>query len=256
MQVRVLGAHNLETHSTHHTCFLIDGTLAIDAGSLVSTLGQDEQRALSDVLLTHLHFDHTRDIPTLGLATLSTPATIDVFSLGVTLASVRAHLIDGELYPDLTQGLNDAPPAFRFHEIQGNGTLSLSGYEIKAVPVPHPVPTVGYIVRSGTDCVAYTGDTGGGLLPFMQDELTPTVLFVDVTFPNRLEARAKASQHLTPAMLREQIVEAQAAGVTLPKLVPVHMSLEHQSEIHTELAALQSELGIDLEPGTEGMVVG
>ena len=45
MQVRVLGAHNLETIETHHTCFLVDGVLAIDAGSLVSTLGADEQRA-------------------------------------------------------------------------------------------------------------------------------------------------------------------------------------------------------------------
>ena len=34
MQVRVLGAHNLETNETHHTCFLVDGVLAIDAGSI------------------------------------------------------------------------------------------------------------------------------------------------------------------------------------------------------------------------------
>ncbi|MCH7670404.1 MAG: FHIPEP family type III secretion protein [Acidobacteria bacterium] len=34
MQVRVLGAHNLETKETHHTCFLIDGVLAIDAGTV------------------------------------------------------------------------------------------------------------------------------------------------------------------------------------------------------------------------------
>ena len=43
MHVRVLGAHNLETTKAHHTCFLIDGKIAIDAGSLVSTLGMDER---------------------------------------------------------------------------------------------------------------------------------------------------------------------------------------------------------------------
>ena len=37
VRIRVLGAHNLETESARHTCFLIDGVLAIDAGSLVSS---------------------------------------------------------------------------------------------------------------------------------------------------------------------------------------------------------------------------
>ena len=256
MQVRVLGAHNLETSSTHHTCFLIDGVLAIDAGSLVSTLTADEQLALRDVLLTHLHFDHTRDIPTLGLATLNAPTSVDIHSLRFTLDSVRKLLVDGEIYPDLTRGLNDVPPALHFHAIDGHEVLSLNGYEVKPIAVQHPVPTVGYIVRRGDDCVAYTGDTGGGLLPFMEDAMAPSVVFVDVTFPNALEGRARISGHLTPALLREQLLGAQRAGATIPKIVPVHMSLEHQSDTLKELAVVQTELRVDMEPGYEGMVMG
>jgi ribonuclease BN (tRNA processing enzyme) len=256
MQVRVLGAHNLETSSTHHTCFLIDGALTIDAGSLVSTLGADEQAAVRNMLLTHLHFDHTRDIPTLGLATLDLPTTIEVYSLAVTLASVKHHLIDGEVYPDLTQRLNDAPPAYHFNAIDGQEVLSIGGYEIKPIPVIHSVPTVGYIVRSGDDCVAYTGDTGGGLLPFMEDAMKPRVLYVDVTFPDALEWRARASGHLTPGMLKEQIREAKTAGATLPKIVPVHRNLEHERTILRELAAVATETDVDMEPGYEGMVTG
>ena len=92
MQVRVLGAHNLETTSAHHTCFLVDGVLAIDAGSIASTLGRDEPLRLRHVLLTHLHFDHTRGIPTLGLQTLDDPYTVGVFSLGVTVTREYGEL--------------------------------------------------------------------------------------------------------------------------------------------------------------------
>lgn len=254
MQVRVLGAHNLETDSTHHTCFLIDGKLAVDAGSIVSTLARDEQLRIENVLLTHLHFDHTRDLPTLGLQTLNHPHTIDVHSLGITLTTVNQQLMNGEFYPDLTAQLNDTPPAFRFNEIKDSSTFSLDGYEIKPVPTDHPVPTIGYIVKSADGCVAYTGDTGGPILPFMQQEIAPDILYVDVTFPNELEWRAEVSKHLTPNMLRARVIDAQQAGVALPKIVPVHMSEEHQNQILTELAALQTELGIDIEPGYEGML--
>jgi ribonuclease BN (tRNA processing enzyme) len=255
MQVRVLGAHNLETSTTHHTCFLIDETLTIDAGSLVSTLSFEEQRALRTILLTHLHFDHTRDIPTLGLATLNDEHTIEVYSLEETLETVRAHTMDGRFYPDLTQYLNDSPPAYRFNAIDGAEAFQVDGYEVKPVGMEHPVPTVGYIVRSREACVAYTGDTGGGLLPLMEDAMAPSVLFVDVTFPNELEWRARVSGHLTPSMLKAQIVEAQALGARIPKIVPVHRSLEHEREIVAQLATVQTDLGIDLEPGYEDMVV-
>jgi hypothetical protein len=39
--------------------------------------------------------------------------------------------------------------------------------------------------------------------------------------------------------------------VALPKIVPVHMSLEHQTDILSELSAVERALGIDLEPGYE-----
>ena len=70
MGTRVLGAHNLETQQAKHTCFLIDGVLGVDAGSLVTSLSLDEQGKILALLLTHQHFDHGRDLPTLGLTLL------------------------------------------------------------------------------------------------------------------------------------------------------------------------------------------
>ncbi len=256
MQVRVLGAHNLETRSTHHTCFLIDGVLTIDAGSLVSTLGADEQRRISTVLLTHLHFDHVRDLPTLGLATIDEPTTIDVFSEQRTLDSVREHLLDGEVYPDLTRELNEAPAPYRFCPLTAGEPLRVLDYDVVPVRVDHPVPTVGYIVGSNGRRIAFSGDTGGGLMAFFEHERAPDVLFVDVTWPDRLAVRAERARHLTPATLRRELQGALEAGLTLPKIIPVHRALAAEDEVLRELAAVQSDLGVDLEPGYEGMVVG
>ena len=255
MQVRVLGAHNLDTNVTHHTCFLVDGVLAIDAGSLASALGADEQRRVSTVLLTHLHFDHVRDLPTLGLATIDEPTAVDVFAEQRTLDSVSGHLLDGEVYPDLTRGLNEAPPSLRFRPLTEGEPLRVLGYDVVPVRADHPVPTVGYIVGADGARVGFSGDTGGKLMSFFTHERAPQVLFVDVTFPDRLSERARRSKHLTPSTLKRELAEALEAGVKLPRVVPVHRSLAAESEILKELAAVESELGVELEPGYEDMVV-
>ena len=67
MNVRILGARKMEAKGARHACFLIDDCLAVDAGGLTSALALDEQDRLQGVLLTHHHYDHCRDLPTLGL---------------------------------------------------------------------------------------------------------------------------------------------------------------------------------------------
>ena len=256
MRVRVLGAHNLEAAGARHTCFLIDGVLAIDAGSLASSLSLAEQGGIRALLITHQHFDHCRDIPTLGLTTMGSPEPIHVYALPATLESVHAHFLNGLVYPDLTKELNDTPPRFRSHEVEPGVAFETLGYTVKPVVASHTVPAVGYIVKSPSGrSVAYTGDTDGDLLPMLQDELAPEVVFVDVTYPNRLQWRAEASRHLTPALLERQLGAALRDGVRLPRIVPMHLSLQDQDEMHEELLAVGKALDVDLAPGYEDMML-
>jgi ribonuclease BN (tRNA processing enzyme) len=41
----------------------VDDRLAVDAGAIATALTLDEQIAVDDVLLTHSHLDHVRDLP-------------------------------------------------------------------------------------------------------------------------------------------------------------------------------------------------
>ena len=130
-------------------------------------------------------------------------------------------------------------------------------YRVKTIPASHPVPAVGYIIKAADGaCSAFTGDTGGSTLPYFTDELGPQVLFVDVTFPNRLEWRAKASGHLTPALLAEQLQQALGLRLKLPRIIPVHLGLPYRKELAEELAVAGSQVGIDLTPGREDMLAG
>ena len=256
MEIKVLGAHMLESRDTRHTCFLMDGVMALDAGSLASALTASEQAKVEAVLLTHRHFDHIQDLPTLGVATLDRPGAIDVYGLPETLDAIHKHILNGDMYPDLTEELNDQPPKYRFKGVAANEQFRVLGYQVKPIPVDHPVPCVGFIVKSDSgSCAAFSGDTQGELMGFFQDSLSPEVLFVDVTFPNVMYPRAQLTGHQTPWMLREQLVMALAANLEPPRIIAVHLAPAHREQVANELADLAAELDIDLVPAHEGMVI-
>jgi len=250
MEVRILGAHNLEGQATRHTCFLIDDVLALDAGSLTSALTPGEQAQVSTVLVSHSHFDHVRDIPTLGLATLGEPGCTSVYGLPETLSAIHDNLLNWEIYPDFTQSINGAPPKFQFRPVQPMQVFPVLDYQVEPVPVLHPVPCVGYIVRSASGAsVAYTGDTAGCLRGFLVSTFQPSVLFVDVTFPNRQHDLAETTGHLTPDCLRVELLNVMAEGFTPPGIVAVHISPQHQDELARQLEDVSRDIGVQIDVG-------
>lgn len=256
MKVRILGAHNLESQQARHTCFLVDGVIAIDAGSLMTSLSRNERESIRSILLTHRHFDHVRDLPSLGLATLDNGKLVSVYSLAETLEAVSSRLMDGVLYPDFTRRPSQSSPKYRFCPVTPGEVLDVEGYAVRPIEVPHSAPAVGYVVREpGGRSFAYCGDTGGGLLPFFQDPFKPDPLFVEVTFAGKMEERARNSGHLTPSMLRREIRDPMHRTLSVPRIMVVHRSPDHDQEIAEELATVASDLGLDVTLAHEDMTV-
>ena len=231
MKVRVLGAHNLETSNTRHTCFLVEDSVAIDAGSIMTGLTDDEKECLRAILLTHRHFDHVRDLPTLGLQTMDNGATVDVYGLPDTLDAISTRLMDGLLYPNFTLRPTPERPKYRLRAISPDKSITLQTMQVTPIAVPHGAPAVGYLIQKGPATAAFTGDTGGGLLPFLSRTPTPQLLFVEVTFSNQGTDRALSSQHLTPSILEEELRAAQSVGFPLPHVVAVHRDPRHEPAI-------------------------
>ena len=257
MQVRIVGAHSLDSKHAHHNCFLIDEHVAIDAGSIMSALAADEQERVETVLLTHHHFDHCRDLPSLALDNRDAGRTVRVYGEPPALRTTNSLLMDGRIYIDATRAPErGVSPPLSLRPFAVGETHEVLGYRVSSVRVDHPVPTMGYIVSAGGLSVGFSGDTGGALMGFFTHPTPPDVLLIDVKWPERMRAEAEASRHMTPGMLREELHAAKQAGVALPKLLAVHRSLREEPELLRELAALQTELNVDLEPGYEDMVIG
>jgi ribonuclease BN (tRNA processing enzyme) len=250
VEIRVLGAHKLESRDTRHTCFLIDGALAIDAGSLATALSPAEQCGIRAMLLTHRHFDHTRDLPTIALGTLHDPRHIDVYGLPATLDAVRNHYLNWDMYPDFTEPLGELPAKYRLHPVGEEEAFEVQGYQVRSFPMPHPAPTVAFLLSDAAGaCVAYTGDTKGQLLPLFQAQPAVQLLFAEVSFPTDQRELAELTGHLTPGMLGDQLRAALDAGLPVPRVVVVHRDPHRDDEILAELESLATELGVELEAG-------
>jgi len=254
MQVTVLGAHNLESATTRLTCFLIDGIIALDAGSLTRSLTFEEQDRIRSLLLTHHHLDHIRDIATLGLF-IQGRRSIDLYAPDSVLNALTSNIINNDIYPDFTQRPSREAPTLRTHPVRPGEPFELGNYRVLAANVPHGIPTVGYQITSSEGAsVFFTGDCGPGLSacwPFIQ----PQTIFVDLTVPNRLEAHAVSAQHLSPGLLKVELLEFRDIRGYLPRIIAIHLTPQDEREIGRELAELGHELGASIELGHEDMIV-
>ena len=252
MNIRFLGAHNCESPDSKLISLLIDGVLAIDAGALTSSLSFGAQQRIKAILLTHHHYDHIRDIPMIAMNLFLRQSTINVYSTPPTYDALVRHLSNEELYPDFRQK-PPQEPTLRFTTIEPGELLQIEGYSVLAVPVSHGIPTVGYQITSPDGRVVfYTGDTGPGLADCWQ-QVSPQLLIIEVTAPDKYTEWAAEGGHLTPSLLQQELISFQEVNGYLPRVVAVHMSPHLENEIAAEIAAVAETLGSLITLGYEGM---
>ena len=251
MVIRFLGTHNAESKNTRLVSFLIDDVLAIDAGSLVSELSFPEQRKIKAILLSHGHYDHIRAVP--AFAFNNADRTTKVIATRKTLEILSSHLIDGVVYPKFTSEASFLRKAIlQLVPMELFIRQNIEGYEVMAVPVQHPLDSVGFEITSGDgNTLFYTGDTGPGLSS-MWGKISPQLIIVDVTWPNSLANAAKDAGHLCPEMLKEELIELHRIKGYLPKVVAIHLSPQHETEIRRELREVADLLGISIDIPREG----
>jgi ribonuclease BN (tRNA processing enzyme) len=241
MDFRVLGAFGGDSPQCRMTSFLVDGTVAVDAGAITRALSIAEQRAIRHVLITHTHMDHTASLPFLIENIFgNTQEAVSFYSTAQVLATVRRHLFNNDTWPDFTRIPNQLYPAVRFVAIEPDrpfviGGLANGDLEVTAVTVNHLVPTTGLLLRQGPASALFTSDTGPteGVweLANRADDLVACI--TECSFPNRLQRVADVSLHLTPHGLTDELRK-------LARAVPVylyHFKPPYVDELRRELAA-------------------
>ncbi len=255
MKIEILGAHNTETDRFRLPCLLVDDEIALDAGGLTSTLALDKQQRIKAVLLTHHHFDHTKDLVMLGANDSLPPSTIDVYGLPDTLEAVYLYLLDGKMYRDYTQWPSKDQPRLRLKPIAPFQQLFIQNHEIVPVPVSHTVPAVGYQVKAEDGrSIFYTGDTGNGLSGCWE-RVTPDVLFIEVTGLNRMAEDMVRLRHLTPLLLAQELQHYRNLKGHIPRVIITHLSSLYEEELRGEIADAGKLLEMELEVGYEGLTI-
>ena len=236
MKVRVLGSAGAEFPNFRPPAFLIDDQLLLDAGTIGAVLSEEEQWKLKNIFITHAHLDHIRAIPALAdtIIIKNLRHTVTIFSIPEVISAMRDHVFNNIIWPDFSVIPSPDSPVISFETIKTGVDYTVADYRIRAIPVNHTVPAVGYRLCHGPTTLVYTGDTGP------TDEIWQYVsgvdaLIVEVSFPNNMESLALLTKHLTCSLLRVELEKI----ARLPKLILItHPKPQYYDIIRAEIECL------------------
>lgn len=247
MKIRFLGAHNTETSTAGLMCLLLDGEIALDAGSLTSHLSLAQQLALKGVLVTHPHYDHMRDLPMLAMNCFLNGGTTHIYGSRAVKDALALHLLNGKIYSNFFDR-----PVMDFHVVEPDVAFTVGDLEITPVGVRHSVPSTGYQVKTEGRSFFYAGDTGPGLSKCWE-RISPELLIIEVTASNRFNDFGRESKHLTPELLKEELAAFRQIRGYIPRVVTVHMNPSLESEIAVELKEVAIDLKCRISLAQEGL---
>ena len=246
MELRVIGCHGGET-PRHRTCaFILDDTMAIDAGSLTSGMEVDAQARLEACVVSHAHLDHIRDLATLAdnRCQMRCP-TLPIAGTRQTIEILRRHFFNGLLWPDFAQiPTGDGSPTIAYVELAPEVPVVLAGKTVRAVLVSHTIEAASFVIQGADGSIGYSGDTGptDRMWEVLNQEPDLKALMMEVSFPDREQKLATVSGHHTPRTLASDMAKYRAPA-DLPTLL-YHMKPVFQREVEKECAALS---GLNLE---------
>jgi 3',5'-cyclic-nucleotide phosphodiesterase len=240
MELRVIGCHGGETPRHRTSAFVVDDSVAIDAGSLTSGMELEQQFRLNAILVSHAHLDHVRDLATIAdnRCQADCEPLIVAASRG-TIGALKKHFFNNLVWPDFSVIPNKTRPTVKFVELKPERPTLVAGYEVESVLVNHTIESAGFIVRGADATIAYSGDTGptDRIWERLREEENLKALLMEVSFPNREQKLATVSGHHTPRTLAKDLRKF-GRPKDLPTLL-YHIKPVFQSEVEQECAKLK-----------------
>jgi len=247
MQIHVLGCHGADQlvggtggPVRQETCgFLIDRSLLLDAGTIGTRLSLTEQRRIRYVLLSHLHFDHIKSLPTLAdnLAEDFDEPVI-VAAAESVIQGLQDHVFNNKVYPNFFEIPNRKRPILLPHVLKPGQPVTFGQLQIMPIEVNHSVPTVGYIVKDRQAALLYSGDTHETEEIWSLGRTIPELkaVLIESSFPNQLAALAKQAKHLTPSLFAGEWQKLKNEQVPV---YAYHLKPPYKDQILRELRELQ-----------------
>lgn len=209
MKVRILGCSGGIGGNQRTTSLLLDHDVLIDAGTGVSDLSLAEMSVIDHVFVTHSHLDHIACLPLLvDSVGFMRDKPLVIHATDATLAILKKHVFNWEIWPDFTAIPNLHQPILRYERIVLGETVDIGGgRKITPLPANHVVPAVGFHIDSGKGSLAYTGDTTtcDALWESLNRIWNLEYLIIETAFSNAEKELAVISKHLCPSLLGEEL---------------------------------------------------
>ena len=111
-------------------------------------------------------------------------------------------------------------------------------YEVQYVPVTHPVESMAMIIRGNSGSFLYSSDTGPTTKLWQVANDTPDLrgMFVELSFPNHMQALADVAGHYTPQTLHAEMNKVKGRD-DIPLFV-YHLKPSFYEQTKQELSAL------------------
>jgi ribonuclease BN (tRNA processing enzyme) len=242
MKIRVLGSSGAELPGYRPPSFLLDGKILFDAGSLTNILPAKDLLKIEHIFITHSHLDHIMGIPFLADHVMFSEKRhkVNIIGIPAVIWAIRKNLLDGSIWPDFTVIPDTHEAILELKELEPGQSMTLGLYTITPYKVNHPVPASGYLVEDERERrFFYTGDTGPSNATWEQiGEKQINCLIIDVSFPNHMEQIAIKTGHLTPQLLKEELLKMK---LNPEKTYVIHIKPQYLKRVKKEL----KELGIE-----------
>lgn len=192
----------------HLTCFVIDDSVAFDAGSLAMASSPLQKTRIRDIVISHAHLDHIAGLPLFIddlFATLTEP--IRIHAAAEVIEILERDIFNWSVYPRFSDLSNQYGPVVEYHELEPDSRFEVAHLSVLPVGVNHKVPSSGFVVSDGTATVALTGDTAATdqFWETVNNENNVCAVLIECAFPNELADLAAISHHLTPAGLQKEL---------------------------------------------------
>ena len=240
MHIRVLGCYGSEYPGYRTTTILINGSIALDAGSITSSLRITEQADIKHILISHAHLDHLLDIGFLAdniIGRIAQP--VEIAGTNHVINNMMRFILNNRIWPDFTRIPTPLAPVLKTRKIKQRVPFTLGGLTITAFPVNHTVPCWGFLIHElSAGTIVYSGDTGPtrelwNAAKRSQDLLA---IFIEVSFPNRLQNLADRARHFTPQTMAKELEKVNLSKGT--RVFLYHMKPLFLKEIEKDVRAL------------------
>jgi cAMP phosphodiesterase len=230
MKIKVLGGHGGLAKGFETTSILIDNVLLVDAGSVASHLSIEQQTKIENILISHCHLDHTKDLAFIcdncfGLR----PKPFQVHTHATVSKIIKEHLLNNIVWPDFTALPNITNPTMVINSINPEEVLHLGDFKVTPIRVNHPHDAMGFIIEKGSSAVLFSLDTGptDRIWEIAHQTKNLKAIFTEISFPNELQKVADLSAHHTPFSMTKEILK-------MPKNIPIifsHLKPNYRQDI-------------------------